>query len=507
MYLGEQRRRRQARSSPARVVVLLILIGISAYIYGVVRQGTVESTYSPTPTPTRSALSYATEAEALYMRGDLQLALVAYDQAIMLDPSNLHYRIQVVRLLTLSGETDEATQIGKDLIQIDPDNARAWTVLGNAYDWSGRVADAIEACERAVQLDPAYAEGYACLAEAYVDDGQWQEANDTIQTALELDDHSVDVHRNYGYILETQGNWSGAIDEYKKAVEIRPNLAYIHVSIGQNYRALGSIDSAIQSFQRALEISPTDARANYELGWTYLIYQGDYELAQKYLLIAIETDPEYGSAHGALALTYWARRNYEEAIPQFEQAIKLETAATRQEVERFLITIEDESGPLKRPSSDLAMRGEFVSSSPPGHDVIGSTLEPVKLENKWKEAQGTVSLDTVTGKYTLELTDFPSLPTGKVYVGWFDYIPTLSRDTLGTRPLQVGAGRDLKVSLETGWVAGPPIEDFYTLGLAYFYLDECDKAYPLFDAALQIDPEEKNALDGVKYCQQSDAGD
>jgi len=63
----------------------------------------------------------------------------------------------------------------------------------------------------------------------------------------------------------------------------------------------------------------------------------------------------------------------------------------------------------------------------------------------------------------------------------------------------------LEAELETGWVEGPRIEYFYTLGLAYFYKAECEKAYPLFDAALQIDPEEINALDGIQLCQEVEA--
>jgi hypothetical protein len=53
---------------------------------------------------------------------------------------------------------------------------------------------------------------------------------------------------------------------------------------------------------------------------------------------------------------------------------------------------------------------------------------------------------------------------------------------------------------EIKWVAGSPIEYYYTLGLAYFYLADCEKAYPLFDAALQINPEEANALEGIRLC-------
>ena len=61
------------------------------------------------------------------------------------------------------------------------------------------------------------------------------------------------------------------------------------------------------------------------------------------------------------------------------------------------------------------------------------------------------------------------------------------------------------MDLETGWVDGPRIEYFYTLGLAYFYQGDCSKSYPLFYAALQIDPEDYSALEGIRLCQEAEA--
>jgi tetratricopeptide (TPR) repeat protein len=44
------------------------------------------------------------------------------------------------------------------------------------------------------------------------------------------------------------------------------------------------------------------------------------------------------------------------------------------------------------------------------------------------------------------------------------------------------------------------IEYYYTLGLAYFYLDKCNLAMPLFQKALAIDPNEQNAHSGINLC-------
>jgi tetratricopeptide (TPR) repeat protein len=323
-----------------------------------------------------------------------------------------------------------------------------------------------------------------------------------------LDDRSVDAHRNYGYVLERQGNYSEALEAYERALEIHPNLAYIHIAAGRDYRALGDLDAAVRSFQRSAEIDPDSAEAYDQLGWTYFNL-GEYERAETYHKQAIEVDPEFMQAFGHLAITYWARRNYESAIPNFERAIELGLIAARQKAEAFYITIEDLNSETPGPSPDVVMRGDFVpasaSASTGTRDVLKTTLTPKEDDETWANASGAVTFNTRTGKYTLELDDLPRLRYGRAYAGWFEGVNVLSGDPVGTGPLRPNTDGSLQVELEATWVEGPPIEYFYTLGLAHFYMAECEKSYALFDAALQIDPEEVNALEGIRLCQEAEA--
>jgi tetratricopeptide (TPR) repeat protein len=49
-------------------------------------------------------------------------------------------------------------------------------------------------------------------------------------------------------------------------------------------------------------------------------------------------------------------------------------------------------------------------------------------------------------------------------------------------------------------MGGNKIEYYYILGLAYFYLDKCNLAMPLFQKALAIDPNDANAHGGINLC-------
>ncbi len=507
MYLGDRHKRRRS-SAAIRIMFLLLLISAGVYVYAMIRQEQIQSPFIPTdvpPTPTRSALSYALEAEDLYAQGKLTEAVALYEQAIALEPNDVLFYIPLVRLLAIEGRTVEAVRLGEQATEIAPENARTWAVLGMAYDWNEDVPQAIDACRRAIELDPTYAEAYAYLAEAYADAGRWYEANDAAQTALRLDDRSVDAHRNYGYVLEGQGNYWMAVAEYEKALEIHPNLAYIHVTVGRNYRdGLGNYEKAIEHFQRAAEIEPDNARAFSELGWTYH-EAGEFERAETYLKQATEVDPRYGPAFGRLAINYWDRRNYEEAIPNFERAIELGCSAARQRAETFYVTTEQEGGDLAAPSPDVMLHGDFAPVTSGNRDLLRAALAPRRNETAWADARGHVTLDTRTGTYTVTLSGLPRPRSGQVYVGWFGGVRALSGLPLSTGPLTVSADGRVEMQLETGWVEGPRIEYFYTLGLAYFYMAQCEKSYPLFNAALQIDPDETNALEGIRLCREAEA--
>jgi tetratricopeptide (TPR) repeat protein len=506
MYLEPTIRRKKRRSSPLRVMFLLMLITAGIYVYALIQQEQIESPFIPTPTPTRAALSFAAEAEELYLQGKLAEAIVAYEQAIALEPDDVLLHVPLARLLILEGRTVEAVRRAQRATEMAPENARAWAVLGMAYDWSGDVPEAIDACQRAIELDPTYAEGYAYLAEAYADAVRWVDATEAAQTALQLDDRSVDVHRNYGYVLERQGNYSGALEAYERALQIHPNLAYIHIAVGRDYRILGDLDAAVGGFQRAIEVDPDSADAYDQLGWTYFS-MGEYERAETYHKRAIEADPEFARAFGHLAITYWARRNYESAIPNFERAIELGFIAARQDAEAFYVTVEDLTSETPGPSPDVVLRGDFVAASTDEQDTLRATLTPKEDDETRANASGSVTFNTRTGKYTVELKGLPRLTYGQAYTGWFDGVRELSGDALSAGRLRQNTDGGVEVELEAAWVEGPPIEHFYTLGLAYFYMAECEKSYTLFDAALQIDPEEVNALEGIRLCQEAETED
>jgi hypothetical protein len=59
---------------------------------------------------------------------------------------------------------------------------------------------------------------------------------------------------------------------------------------------------------------------------------------------------------------------------------------------------------------------------------------------------------------------------------------------------------DVEISGETGAVQGAPIEQYYTLALCHYFLDQCDQARPYIRIALRIAPNDANAQQAARLC-------
>ncbi len=501
MYLKSERELyRRRRRAPLRLLITALFFAVGGYVlYHMLRlQGgplAEISTPTPVPTPTRAALSYVAEAEEAYWDGRLGEAITAYQQALDLEPNQTDLYLELSRLLTFYGQPERGLEMAREAVRRQPENARAWALLGMAYDWLGLPYEAINTIERAVGLDPTLPEAYAYLAEAYIDAGNWFEANSAIATAIELDEKNVDALRNQGYVLENQGNYSGAIEAYRRGLEVHNKLAHLHLAIGRNAAALGNYALALEAYKDAVEADPGNATALDRLGWTYVLL-GEYGKAQPLLEKAISLNPALPEAHGHLATLLFQNRNYEDAIEAFKPALRYGEARSRRRTVFFVVTEEEAGavGPL--PGGREIARAAFIHPAEfemPLRGILSGAGEAAGVS-------GRIRLDVMNGRYTLEMMNVPPAPPGKAYVGWFVPLMTPERTRVRTAEMLPTPDGRMQLAGETGPVKGPPIENYYSLALCYYLLDECDKARPYIEIALRIDPDDANAQQTWRLC-------
>ena len=166
----------------------------------------------------------------------------------------------------------------------------------------------------------------------------------------------AEASRNLGEAYLAQGNFTLALRELLKAESLNPKDPFVQNYLGLAYMGKGKLDIAINHFQNALAINPSYAPARNNLGTAYLakkdwdaaiktfkavaedlLYatphfplsnlgwayynRGDYELAEKYYLEALDIEPDFMIAQKGLARTYMAMGRPAEAISRLEKAI------------------------------------------------------------------------------------------------------------------------------------------------------------------------------------------
>lgn len=347
--------RSRAGFRPYLILLLLALVIGSFFLLKSVQTRQIVSPFEPTPTPTRTANSFAMEGETYFQAGNLPAAITAYQKAIEVDPANVALyaelaRIQVYSSAVLSTDVDrrqrllEARTTSEKAVELDPTSSLAAAVNAFALNWNANptlydaettqktlLAAELEAV-RALNLDKNNTLAMAYYAEILTDQQKIVQARQYIQQALETGQQVMDVHRVLAYVNESEGNYGEAIREYKLAVEITPNLTFLYISIGLNYRVMGERENnpkseqynfALEYFAKAVRINQqnqvNDPIPYIAIGKTYA-QMGEFFSAARNVRKALEINPSNPDVYGTLGMVYFRARNYESAIPALKCA-------------------------------------------------------------------------------------------------------------------------------------------------------------------------------------------
>jgi len=523
------------------LVLLAVFIGVLVFLLSIfvgyvdVEVPSVAEQFGPTPTPTRPAVLYIADGDTYFAEGKLNEAVSSYEQAIQMDPDNDIPYIRQSRLLVYTHDTAKAVERAEQAVLLNPNSAENMAYYCRALDWEARYDEAYNACECAIELDPDYAEGYAFLSEIYADQANWILARSTAEQALEVDFQSMDAQHNMGYALEVQGRYDEAIEFYENAITVAPNLGPLYVDAGRSYYWVGDFEKAADRYKRAIKLNPTDAEAYDRLGWTYYT-DGDYTRALDALEQGAGVDPAYYRAWGHMGMLYYTRQNFETAVELLPKAIELAESGFLRRARWIELSTEIET--LTGPESVPVLRGRFTQPNA-GETNYVAQLQPVNYEsslsldsddtcataivqsiqnktvllgptesltftNAFSQAAGTATLDLSNGSLFLDLENVPQ-PENIPYEVSMTFWPNRT-DSVGY--VQPDTEQNLRANIQFNERLSAPIEYYYSLGLAYAYLEPpvCDQAIPWLLKALEVDSSAYNpAWAGLRICPSADS--
>ena len=199
--------------------------------------------------------------------------------------------------------------------------------------WNRRTGDsldlAIEALHHAIQLDPDYALAHAALADCYNVLSLYSHsmpvecsarAKRHSQMAIALDPMLPAAHTALAYAQANVYEWREARRSFDRALSLDPNHADAHHWYSVYHTATGNLNLAMAHARRALDLDPASVANNENLG--HLLYFADQiDEAVSQLVITLELDPHYASAHCFLGLCYLQQGLRKDGVLECERAV------------------------------------------------------------------------------------------------------------------------------------------------------------------------------------------
>lgn len=349
MYIEERKNlfhKGRRGSNPYLVMLLLLLIvGMIAVLRSYAR-GEIWPPFVPTPTPTRTVNSYRIEGETHFKAGSLERAIEAYQQAVLLEPSNVDIRIELAKIQVYSSSSlttdqsrrdrlNEALEVIDQAKEIAPTNSNVLATRALVLDWNGnttlypdRYSEFQDQAEQeallALQLDTRNVYAMIYYSEVLTYQFKWVQATEYLVQAQELGTGLMDYHRVMGTLYEYQGRYRQAIDEYAKAIDLMPNLTFLYNNVGVLYRHLEEYDTALEYFARAANLNTQlgidDPIPYMAIANTY-IRRGDAMAASRNAYRALTINPYNADTYGRVGRIYYSARNYEGSIPALQCAV------------------------------------------------------------------------------------------------------------------------------------------------------------------------------------------
>ena len=427
--------------------------------------------------------------------GQQEKALVAYEQAIVLDPQvpNIHFskgillfnmkRFQEARAALERGnalksnshvgyyylgktfhqlgEIDQATFHFEKTLDISPRFAPAYQAFANMLEKQHNTSGAVEILELYLQVNPHKKNFRQEVVRLHLAQGSYQQALDALEALVVDEPSDLNAQVRIALVHGEMGEHGKAIDQLLSILDKRPGEVRVRDYLGLMYEEKQDFDPAIQAYHENIDREPTFYDSRVHLG--YLLYRlKRHDDAIPHLTEAVNLNPGSPEPHVLLGLAYLQSDQHLLALSAFELGIDLHPnnsdlrfnlGAAYDKVNRF---------------SDVVREMEKVLSLDPNHtdalNYLGYSYADrgINMDQAVELTQRAVSLKPENGYYV---------------------------DSFGWALFKVGrieeALNEIERALEL--VQDDPVI-YEHLGEIYFSRDNRKKAQKAWSRSLELDP-------------------
>ncbi|MDO9391470.1 MAG: tetratricopeptide repeat protein [bacterium] len=223
------------------------------------------------------------------------------------------------------GKYDQAEREYQTALGITPDYAGVHNNLGILYQMQGKHGPAEQQFKKALQYRPNLAEALDNLGSVYYQQNLPDQAREQFEKAIRANPRLASAHNNLGSLYFLSGKLPEAEREFGEAVRLKPDWAEAQANLGSVHLKVGSYDQAEREYLKALSLDGGNQTASYNLAEMY-ISQGSYQKAQNLLQAILRIRPENPLFHEQLSYVCYLRKDYNQAVIHYDQALKLGAA-------------------------------------------------------------------------------------------------------------------------------------------------------------------------------------
>ncbi len=396
--------------------------------------------------PAQGSIRFAGVGEFYLDKGDIDLALAAFRDALELDENNSLAKTGYSEALVAKGnqyldkdQAREAKGMYMEALKFDSRNAAAYFGLAEAYTELDEIGEAIANYEKAIEGDKELTEIFVPLGILYYQNNQMDKADETLTKAVAINPNVAEAQFFLGLVRSNQGRNEEALAAFTKAKTLDPNNADAFFNAGESLVKLKQLELAIPEYEKATQLKPNHFDAWFSLGEVYFTL-GNYPKA----IIAYE-------AASKIKNTDW------EVFSGLAESYRLTSNIGKAEANYRLATL----FLTRMPNYDEKKVAEFDSKIGLMQGQQCDLFQQRNIACNWQNV-----IDALQ-----RAADRTKDPIDYVNLGWAYFMAGHREAENKNLPVARPFLEKAIPALKTAVAAGPPAEDFALQNLASVYID------------------------------------
>lgn len=211
--------------------------------------------------PTQGSKVLAGVGEYYIQQNDFENAMDVLREAMTLDPKNTAAKLGYSEAVALKGNDKleknlpkEAQALFTEALANNPKNSAAYFGLGEVYSQLDQTSEAIASYERSLENDPKLTEIYVPLGILYFQTGEIAKADAILAKALAASPERAETQYFFGLVRAKEGRNEEALQAFQRARAIDPNYAEAFYRAGEALDALDRSGEAVPEYQNAVAL-------------------------------------------------------------------------------------------------------------------------------------------------------------------------------------------------------------------------------------------------------------